>query len=245
MTKSEAWRAFDAVLFDLDGVLTPTIGAHRAAWAALFGAVFVGEWGGVAPYTDDDYARLVDGRPRYDGVRAVLASRGLSLPDGTPDDPPDARTVCGLGNRKDALFRAALAAGLLPYPGSLKFLDAVEAAGLKTAVVSGSRNAGAVLEATGLAGRFKVVVDGLVAAELGLAGKPSSATFLEAAAELGVQHARAIVIEDALSGVEAGVIGRFGLVIGVDRGAGREALLQHGADIVVNDLAELVGGGHG
>ena len=245
MSNYQAWRALDAVLFDLDGVLTPTVVAHKLAWAALFAAVFTGQWAGVPKYTEEDYASLVDGRPRYDGVRAVLGSRGLSLPDGTPQDPPDAPTVCGLGNRKDAIFRAELAKGLSPYPGSLGFLDAVEAAGLKTAVVSGSRNATAVLDAAGLAGRFKVVVDGLVAANLGLKGKPSPATFLQAVAELGVQHCKAVVIEDALSGVEAGVAGRFGLVIGVDRGVGHDALLQHGADIVVDDLAELIGGGYG
>jgi len=245
MSNNESWRALDAVLFDLDGVLTPTVVAHRLAWAGLFDAVFTGEWGGVPKYTDADYEQLLDGRPRYDGVRAVLASRGLNLPNGTPDDPPDARTVCGLGNRKDAMFRTELAKGLAPYPGSIQFLDAVQTAGLKTAVVSGSRNAKTVLGAAGLSGRFSVVIDGLVAAELGLSGKPSAATYLQAALELGVSHSRSVVIEDALSGVEAGVAGRFGLVIGVDRGAGHEALLAHGADIVVDDLAELIGGEHG
>lgn len=237
-----SWQSYAAVLFDLDGVLTPTVDIHRRAWSQLFADVFTGT--GVAPYTDDDYARLVDGRPRYDGVRAVLASRGLSLPEGTPDDPPGARTVCGLGNRKDAAFRQQLGLGLAPYPGSLRFLDAAQQAGLSVAVVSGSRNAREVLDAAGLTGRFAVIVDGLVASQMQLAGKPRPDTFLEAAAELCVRPDDAVVIEDALGGVEAGRAGGFGLVIGVDRGSGRAALLEHGADMVVADLAELLGGTH-
>ena len=223
-----------AVLFDLDGVLTPTVEAHKRAWAQLFSAVLPPT---VAQYTSDDYMRLVDGRPRYDGVRAVLASRGLQLPDGAPGDPPEADTVCGLGNRKDAVFRAELARGLAPYPGSLLFVDALH---LPMAVVSGSRNARAVLAAAGLEHMFDVVVDGLVAEQLGLAGKPAPDTFSEAARRLGVTNSQAVVIEDALNGVQAGQAGGFGLVVGVDRGAGRDALLANGADIVVDDLAQLL-----
>jgi len=226
----------DAFLFDLDGVLTPTLDAHKRAWHALFDAVLPST---VAPYGDDDYTQLVDGRPRYDGVRNVLASRGIDLPEGTPDDAPDAQTICGLGNRKDALFNAELAQGMAPYPGSLAFLESVDAT-CAVAVVSSSRNARAVLAAAGLADRFSIVVDGVVASEHHLAGKPAPDTYLYAAQQLGVAPVRAAVVEDAIGGVEAGAAGGFGLVIGVDRGAGRDALRQHGASIVVDDLAELV-----
>ena len=234
------WKAFRAVLFDLDGVLTPTVDAHRHAWARLFSDVFTGDWADVAPYTDDDYAKLVDGRPRYDGVRAVLASRGIVLPEGSPDDDPSAETVCGLGNRKNAVFAQELAKGLAPYPGSMRFLDAVQAAGLAVAVVSGSRNARAVLQAAGLQDRFTVVVDGLVAAARSLPGKPLPDTFLEAARQLGVAPAQAVVIEDAIGGVAAGRAGGFGLVVGVNRGSGKEALLSGGADQVVDDLSDML-----
>jgi len=226
----------NAFLFDLDGVLTPTLDAHKRAWQALFDAVLPPS---AAPYTDDDYTNLVDGRPRYDGVRNVLASRGVHLPEGTPDDGPDAETVCGLGNRKDALFNAELAQGIAAYPGSLAFLDTLGAA-CPMAVVSSSRNARAVLAAAGLGARFSVVVDGVVAAANHLAGKPAPDTYLYAAAELGVTPGQAAVVEDALGGVEAGAAGGFGLVIGVDRGAGRDALMRHGASVVVDDLAELI-----
>ena len=232
--------AIDAILCDLDGVLTPTVEAHRRAWARLFREVFSGPWAGVPPYSDDDYTQLVDGRPRYDGVRAVLASRGLTLPEGSPDDGTGASTVCGLGNRKDAFFQQELAHGLAAYPGSRRFLDAATAAGKALAVVSSSRNAQAVLQAAGIAGYFQAVVDGQVAAALHLPGKPAPATYWQAARELGVPPARAAVIEDALGGVAAGRAGGFGLVVGVDRGAGREALLAQGANVVVDDLAELV-----
>jgi len=225
-----------AFLFDLDGVLTPTLDAHKRAWQALFDAVLPPT---VAPYCEDDYNQLVDGRPRYDGVRGVLASRDIDLPEGSPDDPPDAQTICGLGNRKDALFNAELAQGMAPYPGSLALLDSL-GDDCRMAVVSSSRNAGAVLVAAGLEDRFSVVVDGVVAAENHLAGKPSPDTYLFAAEQLGITPDQAAVVEDALGGVEAGAAGGFGLVIGIDRGAGRNALLQHGASIVVDDLAELV-----
>lgn len=243
-----AMRAVEAVLCDLDGVLTPTADAHRRAWARLFAEVFSGDRAGVAPYTDDDYANLVDGRPRCDGVRAVLAARGLRLPEGSPDDDGLA-SVHGLGNRKNAFFRQELARGLAPYPGSARFLDALAAARVPVAVVSSSRNAAAVLRAAGLAGRFAVVVDGQAGAELGLAGKPAPDTFVEAASRLGVPPARAMVAEDAISGVAAGRAGGFGLVVGVDRSAGtdprrksprRAALLAAGADVVVTELDELI-----
>lgn len=236
--KAQTGQVFEAVLFDLDGVLTPTVDAHKWAWAQLFTAVLP-QWPGVLAYTDRDYALLLDGRPRYEGVTAVLASRGIDLPYGQPSDGPEQLTVCGLGNRKDALFRAQLAHGLLPYPGSLRCLDEVMAAGLSVAVVSGSQNAAAVLAAAGLASRFAVVVDGMVAAARGLPGKPAPDTYLEAAHRLGAAPARAIVVEDAVSGVQAGRAGGFGLVVGVDRGAGHQALSEAGANLVVDDLGQL------
>jgi len=225
-----------AFLFDLDGVLTPTLDVHKRAWKTLFAEVLPPF---VPPYTDDDYNRLVDGRPRYDGVRNVLESRGIHLPEGAPDDGVDDDTVCGLGNRKDALFNQELARGMTAYPGSLGLLDYL-GTGCRMGVVSSSRNARAVLAAAGLGGRFAVVVDGIVAAECNLAGKPAPDTYLYAARQLGVPPGQAAVVEDALGGVEAGAAGGFGLVIGVDRGAGREALLQHGASVVVDDLAEVI-----
>lgn len=235
-------RTFDpleAVLFDLDGVLTPTAEVHMRAWARLF-EPFLAEHA-AAPYTDGDYFDHIDGKPRYDGVATLLRSRGIELPWGDPADSPDANTVCGLGNRKNDAFNAVLAAdGVAPYPGSLAFLDAVQAQGVHVAVVSSSRNARPVLEAAGLLHRFDVIVDGLVAAENGIAGKPAPDTYLYAAQLLGVTPRDAVVVEDATSGVEAGRAGEFGLVLGIDRGAGTQELLERGADLVVDDLAELL-----
>jgi HAD superfamily hydrolase (TIGR01509 family) len=225
----------DAVLFDLDGVLTPTADAHRRAWKRLFDGVFVGAWG-AARFDDDDYYRYVDGRPRYDGVRAVLDARGRWLPPGTPDDPADAATVCGLATRKDAFFQQELAGGIAPYPGVIGLLDALADAGTSVAVVSSSCNARAVLRAAGIAARLPTVVDGTA----GLPGKPAPDTFLAAAALLGVAPGRAAIVEDALCGVAAGRVGGFGLVVGVDRGAGHDALHAAGADIVVKETAELI-----
>jgi beta-phosphoglucomutase family hydrolase len=234
------WDQLDAVLFDLDGVLTPTADVHMRAWHRMFSTFFTAH--GITPeYTDADYFAYVDGKPRYDGVRSALASRGVVLPEGDPSDPPGAETVCGLGNTKNVAFNEVLRDdGVEPYPGSVAFLDQLSARGTAVAVVSSSRNARPVLEAAGLVGRFDVIVDGVVAAERGLAGKPAPDTFLFAAEQLGVPAARAAVVEDAVSGVAAGRAGDFGLVLGVDRGAGAEALLQAGADVVVGDLGELV-----
>ncbi|AOX65872.1 haloacid dehalogenase [Curtobacterium sp. BH-2-1-1] len=228
-----------ALLFDLDGVLTPTADVHMRAWSRLFTPYLAQH--GVAPYTEQDYFAYVDGKPRYDGVRSLLESRGIDLPQGTPDDPPDADTVCGLGNRKNAEFTAELTEhGVDPYPGSLRFLVAAIDAGLSVAVVSSSANAVQVLRTAGILERFPVVVDGLVAREDGLAGKPAPDTYLDAASRFGLTAAECVVVEDATSGVEAGRNGAFGLVIGVDRGAGADALRAHGADVVVGDLDELV-----
>jgi beta-phosphoglucomutase family hydrolase len=234
------WDAFDAVLFDLDGVLTPTADVHMVAWRRMFTEYFAAH--GVTPeYTDADYFTYVDGKPRYDGVRACLASRGVVLPDGEPSDPPGAPTVCGLGNTKNALFDAVLREdGVVAYPGSVALLDFLERRGIAVAVVSSSRNASQVLAAAGLAPRFTVVVDGVVAADHRLPGKPRPDTFQYAAQSLGVPAERAVVVEDAVSGVAAGRAGAFGLVVGVDRGAGADELLTNGADVVVRDLAELV-----
>jgi beta-phosphoglucomutase family hydrolase len=234
------WDDYDAALFDLDGVLTPTADVHMLAWRRMFTDYFATH-GVTPPYEDADYFASLDGKPRYDGVRSVLASRGIVLPDGTPEDPPGAQTVCGLGNAKNAMFDALLREeGVAPYPGSVALLDFLARKAVAVAVVSSSRNAPGVLAAAGIADRFAVVVDGAVAAERALPGKPRPDTFAFAAQLLGVPLDRAVVFEDALSGVEAGRAGPFGLVVGVDRGAGREALLAHGADVVVQDLAELV-----
>jgi len=235
------WSDFDGVLFDLDGVLTPTAEVHMHAWRTLF-TDFLAERGDESgPYTDQDYFDHVDGKPRYDGVRSFLASRGITLPDGDPTDPPDAETVCGLGNRKNSTFNQVLKAdGIVAYPGSVRLLDALREAGTAMAVVSSSRNARAVLQAAGLADRFTTVVDGEEARRLGLPGKPAPDTFLQAARELGVPRERAVVVEDATSGVAAGRAGDFGLVVGVDRGAGHAELTAAGADRAVDDLAELI-----
>jgi beta-phosphoglucomutase family hydrolase len=231
---------YAAVLFDLDGVLTPTAEVHMRAWDQMFNA-FLSARGGQRPYTDADYFAHVDGKPRYDGVRDMLATRDIVLPEGSPDDPPEAETVSGLGNRKNAVFSSLLETeGVQPYPGSVRLLDRLRERGVPQAVVSSSRNAPAVLAAAGLADRFDVVVDGAVAAAEGLSGKPAPDTFVAAARRLAVKPADAVVMEDAVSGVAAGRAGTFGLVVGVDRGVGEQALLDAGADVVVSDLAELV-----
>jgi beta-phosphoglucomutase family hydrolase len=229
----------DAVLFDLDGVLTPTAVVHMHAWARLFAPLL--DERGVAPYTDADYFAHIDGKPRYEGVRSLLTSRGIELPWGDPSDGPGTATVCGLGNRKNAVFTQVLESeGVEPYPGSVRLVDALIADGRRVAVVSSSRNAVPVLAAAGLTDRFPLVVDGLVAAERELPGKPKPDTYLHAAEQLGVPRERAVVVEDAESGVAAGRAGAFGLVVGVDRGAGADVLLEQGADLVVDDLAELL-----
>jgi beta-phosphoglucomutase family hydrolase len=234
------WDDYDAALFDLDGVLTPTADVHMRAWQELFSS-YLAEHGLGEPYVESDYFDYIDGKPRYDGVRSMLESRGITLPEGEPSDPATSETVCGLGNRKNDVFAAVLAAeGVDPYPGSVALLDRLATRGTKVAVVSSSRNAPAVLAAAGLADRFSVVVDGTVAAGLRLPGKPAPDTFAYAAARLGVSIERSVVVEDAISGVEAGEAGGFGLVIGVDRGVGAERLRAAGADVVVRDLADVV-----
>ncbi len=209
------------------------------AWRQLF-TDFLAKRGIAKPYRQSDYFDYIDGKPRYDGVRAFLASRGIQLAEGDPSDSPDLETVCGLGNRKNEFFAAVLREeGVRPYAGSVQLLDHLADRGTKVAVVTSSRNATAVLKAADLGRRFDVVVDGNVAAEKGLRGKPSPDTFVAAAEELGVSVQRAVVFEDALSGVEAGHAGGFGLVVGVDRGVGAQRLTESGADVVVDDLGEL------
>lgn len=233
------WARYDAALLDLDGVLTPTAEIHMRAWSATFSQTFRARgWG--PEYGDADYFAHVDGVPRYDAVRAVLASRGVVLPDGTPDDAPGAESVSGIGNAKNEHFRRLLGDGVAPYPDAVVLLDGLAERDVDCAVVSSSRNARAVLDAAGLLGRFRIVVDGEVARREGLAGKPSPRTFEFAAAALGARTDRSVVVEDAVSGVAAGAAGRFGLVVGADRGAGAEALREAGAHRVVDDLSDLV-----
>ncbi|MFT4108474.1 HAD family hydrolase [Propionicimonas sp.] len=237
---STLMRVCDAALFDLDGVLTPTAEVHMRAWSRMFND-FLPTRGDRRPYTDADYFAFVDGKPRYDGVRDLLASRGIDLPPGEATDPPEADTVCGLGNRKNEAFAAVLASeGVRPYPGSVQLLDYLAGHGVAVAVVSSSANARDVLAAAGLRDRFEVVVDGLLARAESIAGKPAPDTYLRAAGALGVPRERAVVFEDAISGVQAGRAGGFGLVVGVERGVGQHSLLAEGADLVVADLAELL-----
>jgi beta-phosphoglucomutase family hydrolase len=245
------WSDYAAVLFDLDGVVTPTAEVHMRAWAEMFNE-FLGEYADQHPgtdpetgpdtsaYTDADYFAHVDGKPRYDGVRDFLVSRGIELPEGDqPDDAPP--TVRSLGDRKNDAFNHVLARdGVTAYPGSVALLDHLRDLGTPLAVVSSSANAPSVLDAAGLADRFATVVDGRVATELGLPGKPAPDTFLHAAEVLGASAATSVVLEDAVSGVRAGRAGDFGLVVGVDRGAGVATLTEAGADVVVPDLADTL-----
>lgn len=226
------WSDYDAVLFDLDGVITPTAEIHEHAWGELFAD---------CDYTKADYLEYIDGKPRYDGVRSFLASRGITLTDGDPSDAPGDSTVCAMGNRKNALFNEVLARdGIAAYPGSAATLKLLINASIPDAIVSSSKNAVPVLEAAGLSDRFHIVIDGIVATDQGLAGKPAPDGYLLGAEQLGVDPARTVVVEDAASGVAAGAAGNFAVVIGVDRGAGPQALLDHGATFVVADLDELL-----
>jgi beta-phosphoglucomutase family hydrolase len=237
---------YDAVLFDLDGVLTDTARIHAASWKRMFDAYLLSraQRTGEAFRPFDlatDYKLHVDGKPRYDGVRDFLRARHIDLPQGTPQDASGEETVCGLGNRKNDLVNAAIGAGeVLTYPDSVALVRELRAVGIKCAVVTSSQNRAAVLDAAGIADLFDAAVDGNTLVELGLAGKPAPDTFLQAAKALGVAPARAVVVEDAISGVEAGARGHFGLVIGVARHGNAAELKQHGAHIVVAALGELI-----
>ena len=239
--------AIRGLLFDLDGVLTKTAKVHDAAWAEMFddflrarsratGDPFVP----FDPVTDyDDY---IDGKPRADGTRSFLAARGIELPEGEADDPPDAQTVHGLGNRKNQILLAKIRSdGVEAYPGSVRYVRAARDAGLRRAVVSSSANCRDVLAAAGIEDLFEERIDGVVAERDHLHGKPAPDTFLAGARALGLEPAEAAVFEDALAGVEAGRAGSFGFVVGVDRVGQAAALRQHGADVVVQDLSELLG----
>jgi beta-phosphoglucomutase family hydrolase len=231
-----------ACLFDMDGVLTETATVHARAWKSMFDDYLRRRDGNdFKPFTQDDYDEYVDGKPRYDGVESFLASRGIELPQGSPSDSPSAETIDGLGNRKnDLVLEIIHNDGVTPFPGSVRYVKAVREAGLGTACVSSSANAGEVLDAAGIRDLFEKLVDGHVVEDEGLNGKPAPDTYLRAAEELGASAAQAAVFEDALSGVEAGRAGRFGFVVGVDRGGQSDALEQHGATVVVEDLAELL-----
>ena len=235
-----------ACLFDLDGVLTQTAKVHAAAWKETFdeylrqraerrGAEFK-EFDAVA-----DYDQFVDGMPRYDGVRSFLESRDIELPEGKPDDPPSKETICGIGNRKNELVLKLIKRdGVQPYEGSVAYVKAARDAGLRRAVVSSSTNCADVLIAAGIEDLFEARIDGIVAEREHLRGKPAPDTFLAGAKALDVEPADATVFEDALAGVQAGHVGRFGYVVGVDRVGQAQGLREHGASVVVNDLSELL-----
>jgi beta-phosphoglucomutase family hydrolase len=237
-----------ACLFDLDGVLTQTAKVHAAAWKSMFDDYLRGRAARTGePFREfdavHDYDEYVDGRPRYEGVREFLRSRGIELPQGTPDDPPSVETIDGLGNRKNELVLQLIHdKGVEPYEGSVRYVHAAREAGLRRAVVSSSTNCRDVLRVAGIEDLFEAVIDGVVADREQLRGKPAPDTFLAGARALGVEPSAAAVFEDALAGVEAGRAGDFGFVVGVDRAGQADALRAHGASVVVSDLAELLDG---
>jgi len=238
-------RDIDAVFFDLDGVVTRTAALHIAAWKDLFDGYLkeraARDHTSFRPFdADTDYRQYVDGKPRYDGVKSFLESRGITLPYGDPNDEADQETICGLGNKKNVIFHERLKMqGVEIFHTSVAFVRNVKTHGKKTAIVSASKNCAAVLEAAGLSELFDTRVDGVESARLNLAGKPAPDVFLEAAKRLAVEPARTVVVEDALAGVQAGRNGKFGLVIGVARQGNRAALQENGADVVVEDLGEI------
>jgi beta-phosphoglucomutase family hydrolase/RpiB/LacA/LacB family sugar-phosphate isomerase len=238
---------FDAVLFDMDGVITDTASIHARCWQTMFDE-YLNKWAvqhnqPFRPFLAKDYKLYVDGKPRYHGVRDFLKSRDITLPEGTPEDPPSAETVCGLGNRKNELVNEVLASsGAQAYPGSVALMRFLRRSGIKMAIVTSSQNCQAVLRAARVEDFFEARVDGDVLVQRGLKGKPSPDSFLVGAEMLGAFPGRAVVIEDAISGVQAGAKGGFGLVVGVARKGNAEELKANGADIVVDDLAELITG---
>jgi len=238
-------KEIQACVFDLDGVITDTASVHAAAWTRMFDDFLRSRPGAsgedLRPFEPGDYRRYVDGKPRYDGVKSFLESRDISIPYGSPDDPPERETICGLGNRKNEEFQRHLDEnGVTVFPDTIAFIEGLHRRGIRTAVISASRNCRPVLRAAGVEDLFETRVDGVVAAELGLAGKPDPAVFLEAARRLGATPDQAAIVEDALAGVEAGRRGGFALVIGVDRTGHGDDLRKAGADIVSSDLAQLL-----
>lgn len=242
-------KRYGAVIFDMDGVVTRTAGVHADAWRRVFDA-FLEKWrretgSEAAPFDPDtDYRRYVDGKARYDGVASFLESRGIHLPFGDPSDPPGRDSICGIGNAKNEQFQASLLErGVEVFESTIALIHALKRSGMRVALISASKNAEAVLRAGGCLDLFDARVDGVVAEEKGLNGKPAPDVFLAAAAELGVEPQRAVVVEDALAGVRAGRAGGFALVVGVDRTGHPEDLSQNGADIVVQDLSQFSVGG--
>lgn len=226
----------EGVLFDLDGVLTPTAEVHMRAWKAVFDEVFAA-WDIEPPYSDADYYDYVDGKKRYDGVASLMHSRNVEIPWGSVDDAPEAATICGIGNRKNAAFAASLRSqGIAPYPGSLALIEKLRAAGVPLGVVSSSKNAEEVLAAAGIRSFFTVVVDGVVAERDGLASKPAPDMFTAGAEALGVDPDLSVAVEDATSGAASAAAAGFATVVGVDRGTGADALRAAGATVVVSDL---------
>lgn len=235
---------FDAVIFDLDGVITDTAKVHAAAWKSMFDdylrtrATKCSE--DFCPFTLEDYRSYVDGKPRYDGVCSFLSSRGIQLTYGNPSDGPEKETVCGLGNRKDRIFANIITQnGVEVFESSVRLIRQLEISGIRCAVVSSSKNCRLLLQIAGIEDLFEARVDGIVSAELGLKGKPAPDIFLKCAELLKVSPERSVVVEDAISGVQAGRDGGFGLVIGVDRVGLCETLRKNGADVVVTDLSHV------
>ncbi|HTZ92203.1 MAG TPA: beta-phosphoglucomutase family hydrolase [Streptosporangiaceae bacterium] len=233
-------------LFDLDGVITKTAKVHDAAWTEMFDS-FLRDWSAAtgAPFVPfdsvKDYEQYIDGKPRLEGTRSFLASRGITLPEGKQDDPAGAHTIVGLSNRKNQIFLAKIRSdGVAVYDGSVRYVRAAADAGLRRAVVSSSANCRDILAAARIEGLFQARIDGIVARQQHLHGKPAPDTFLAGARALGLQPDQAVVFEDALAGVAAGRAGQFGFVVGVDRLGQAAALREHGADIVVTDLSELL-----
>jgi alpha,alpha-trehalase len=234
----------DAVIFDMDGVVTNTARIHAQAWKGVFDRFLHDSTAhhGVAfaPFTDVDYLDLVDGKPRYDGVASFLSSRGIPLPDGVPSDPPGFGTICAVGNLKDSAFEGVIERqGVELFPSTVALIGTLRSEGILTALISSSRHLHPIVDATGSAELFDATVDGVEAEESGLPGKPDPAIFLEAARRLGVKPGRAVVVEDSLAGVEAGRRGGFLMVVGIDRTRRIDRTRQfreHGADVVVGDL---------
>lgn len=236
--------AIDGVAFDVDGVLTDTARVHATAWRVVFDDLLRRRADATGhpfePFSEQDYLACVDGKPRYDGARSFLVSRGIDLPEGAPDDPPGDGSVCAIGNRKDRRFvDLILRDGVQSFPDALALLERLIGVGVAVAAVSASRNMVEVLRSAHMIDRFDVLVDGIEAERLDLAGKPDPAVFLEAAHRLGVEPDRAVVVEDAQAGVQAGRAGHFALVIGLARTGEADALREHGADVVVADLGEV------